>query len=88
MSDFITASFGELLSQATDTAAQYMCHAKRNIDELFGEGYAAANPTLVAAFMQTAAADFGAASNGKVIGSALLELASSIDEVAQVLRES
>lgn len=51
---------GFLMKQAADTAGSYMARARDAIDESFGEGYAAAHPELVGAFMQAAAADFQA----------------------------
>lgn len=71
----ITASFETLMDQGGSTASFYMRRAVREIDDLFGEGYAKANPSLVAAFMQAAAADCGASVTAKVIGSALEEIA-------------
>lgn len=51
---------GFLMKQAADTAGSYMARARAAIDESFGEGYAAAHPELIGAFMQAAAADFQA----------------------------
>lgn len=51
---------GFLMKQSADTAGSYMARARAAIDESFGEGYAAAHPELVGAFMQAAAADFQA----------------------------
>lgn len=49
-----------LMRQASMTAQFYMLKAKADIDEMFGNGYAAKHPELVAAYMQTAARDFQA----------------------------
>ena len=46
--------------QAAMTANYYMEKAVDDIDGLFGDGYAKANPALVAAYMAAAAADFAA----------------------------
>jgi ribosomal protein S20 len=54
----VGAGFHTLLRQAKGEAADYMEEAVTKIDELFGKGYAAKNPTLVGAFMRTAAQDF------------------------------
>jgi hypothetical protein len=51
----------EMLRQATMTAREYLLHAKRDIDDVFGDGYAEKNPDLVSAYMQTAAADYSTA---------------------------
>jgi hypothetical protein len=52
----IDASY--MLRQAPLTADQYMTNGKDRIDALFGDGYAAKHPELLAAFMRTAAQDF------------------------------
>lgn len=83
----ITASFDTLLRQASMTASDYMRHARSEIDKVFGEGYAEKNPVLVAAFMQTAAADFGATSTQKVIGEALEEISSSLRDIAHAVED-
>lgn len=85
MNDYITGSFDSLMDGARDTAAAYMSSAKREIDQTFGEGYAAKNPSLVAAFMQAAAADMSAATIAKVHGAALQEIAESLRSIAQAL---
>lgn len=87
-SDYISASFDTLYQQASMTAAGYLVKAKREIDEAFGDGYAAKNPALVAAFIQTCAADMGAATNAKVLGAALQEIARGLDEIAGALRDA
>ncbi len=84
-SDFVTASFEELLSQATDTTATYMRRAQREIDDQFGDGYAAKHPELIVAFMQTAASDFNTASTAKVFGAAMLSVAEGLSEIADKL---
>jgi hypothetical protein len=50
-----------LLRQASMTASDYLSKAVWEIDEKFGEGYAANHPQLIAAFMQVAAIDFATA---------------------------
>lgn len=86
MSDYVTASFIELHEQAPMSAAHYLYSAKRNIDEVFGEGYAAKNPALVAAFILACSNEMTEGANAKVMGAALQEIARSIDEVAAALR--
>ena len=49
-----------LLRQAPMTAKEYLIQAVNDIDEVFEEGYAKAHPVLVAAFIETCAADFNA----------------------------
>ncbi len=66
-----------LMKQAADTAGTYMARAKAAIDESFGEGYAAAHPELVGAFMQAATADFQAMWIGQHLD-ALKEAASDV----------
>lgn len=72
---------GFLMKQAADTAGTYMARAKAAIDESFGEGYAAAHPELVGAFMQAAAADFQA----MWIGQRLEALEGAVQDVASCL---
>lgn len=88
MSDYITASFDTLFDQATSTTASYLATAKREIDRLFGEGYAAKNPALVAAFIQTAAADMHTSTSGKVFGAVLQEIAQNIGSISQALENN
>jgi hypothetical protein len=67
----ITASGDTLMRQAMMTAAEYFDDAVRSIDAEFGAGYAKQNPALVAAYMQTAAADFATTSMGQQIRAGL-----------------
>jgi hypothetical protein len=57
----ITISSDDLMRQAQMTAHDYMLGASTDIDRVFGEGVARKHPELVAAYIQTAALDFGAA---------------------------
>ncbi|MDM0046928.1 hypothetical protein QTH91_20725 [Variovorax dokdonensis] len=82
------ASSTDLYRQAYETAEGYLVKAQRRIDKVFGEGYAANNPALVAAFMQVCATEMGTALSGKVMGAALREIANSLDEIAGALRDS
>ena len=86
----IDASAETLMRQAGYTAEEYMSAAIKSIDETFGKGYAKKNPVLVAAFMQTAAADLAAAYNhsaaqiiAEAISNSLDELNSGIANVIQ-----
>ena len=88
MSDFITASFDTLLGQASDTASVYLGRAHREIDKEFGEGYAAKNPQLVAAFMQVASADMSAATHAKVYGAVLQDITRSLSAIADSIDRS
>lgn len=47
-----------LMRQAPMTAELYLRNAVASIDQVFGVGYAKANPAVVAAFLQTCAMDF------------------------------
>ena len=73
----ITADFDTLMRQAPMTAQTYLSEAVQCIDGQFGEGYAAENPQLVAAFMQVSGQDFNSASLAKEIG-----------EAAEILRDA
>jgi hypothetical protein len=85
MSNYITATFDTLLGQASDSAASYLYRAKSEIDKVFGDGYAAENPQLVAAFINAAASDMNAATNAKVSGAVLQEIARSLSDIAEAI---
>ena len=87
MNDFITASFDTLFGQASETATTYLNHASREIDKLFGGGYAEKNPQLVAAFMQVAATDMAATTHAKVYGTALQEISSCLSAIAVAITD-
>ena len=77
----IFAGSGTLMQQAQDTAATYMRAAIRDIDEQLGHGYAAQHPELIAAYMQTASADFGAS----VIARAIESIGTTIDNTVETV---
>jgi hypothetical protein len=58
--DRIEAGNSTLMRQAQMTAHTYMVQAVHDIDEVMGKGYAKSHPELIAAYMQTSAADLGA----------------------------
>lgn len=68
----------DLMEKAHMTAYEYMRHAKLDVDAQFGDGYAAAHPELVAAYMQTAALDY-------LVNFGLQGLASESDRVVEAL---
>jgi hypothetical protein len=70
----------DLMKQAMMTAHDYMSHARFDIDEMFGEGFARANPSLVAAYMQTAALDFAATFGLQGISNSLDTIAERLDK--------
>lgn len=76
----ITISADTMLRQAKMTAHDYMLAAKTDIDEIWGDGYAAQHPELVAAYMQTAAMDFGAGIIAQQIRAGLEEIATQISD--------
>lgn len=49
-----------LMEQAPMTADRYLSDVVKSIDERFGDGFAKANPVLVAAMLKACTADFGA----------------------------
>ena len=77
----ITASWQTLLSQAIDTAHDYLRGAVAAIDTQFGDGYAQKHPALVGAFLQAAAIDFHAAS----VAVKLQEVAQALDAAGDVV---
>lgn len=78
MVDEITADSSTLLRQASMTADVYLRRADQYIDRLFGNGFARANPELVAAFMQAAAIDLGSAIVARAIQNGFSELAGAV----------
>jgi hypothetical protein len=54
----ITANAETLMRQASMTATEYMIEAVKEIDNLFGDGFAKKNPRLVGDFMKVASKDF------------------------------
>lgn len=64
--------------QSVFAATAHLKAAKAAIDAEYGEGYAAANPALVGAFMQAAAADF----QSMWIGQRLEALEGAVQDIA------
>ena len=81
--DCITADTETLFRQALMTAHDYMLKAIHDIDELLGKGYAKQHPELIAAYMQTAAIDFGTA----IIARAIETLSTAGDNIGYTLDE-
>jgi hypothetical protein len=61
----ITAPADTLMRQAPMTVSLYLSEAIEAIDGKFGDGYAAKNPQLVAAFIAACAQDFHTAMSCK-----------------------
>lgn len=68
-----------ILRQAGDSAADLMRRAAREIDGLFGSGFAKTNPDLVAQFMRTAVTDSSTYAFVEHIGGAIRQIADAID---------
>ncbi len=83
MSLTIDATAETLMRQAGYTAEEYMRAAVDSIDGMCGKGYAKKTPELIAAFMQTAACDYQAASD--LVGSQ--KVAESIREISESILE-
>ena len=64
-----------------DSASHRREHEKRHIDKLLGKGYAKQHPELIAAYMQTAAIDFGTA----IIARAIKSVLTALDNVGHTL---
>jgi hypothetical protein len=77
----IHANGDTLLRQAWMTAAEYMMHGKRAIDEAFGAGYGAKHPELLAAHMQTA----GAVLSSFFVASSIEDLSESVEANGEIL---
>lgn len=78
----ITAGTETLFRQAPMTAHDYMLKAIHDIDELLGKGYAKQHSELIAAYMQTAAIDFGAA----IIARAIEGISGALEGIEFTLR--
>lgn len=87
MSGQISASFGTLSRQSQQSAFEWMEAAVRNIDTMFGAGYAAKHPLLVAGFMQAASVDYGASVLGKVFGNSSEDIAEALLAIARELHD-
>jgi hypothetical protein len=74
----INIDAGAMMRQATMTAHDYMLAALSDIDELLGKGEASKHPELIAAYMQTAATDFGAAIIAQQLRAGLEEIAERV----------
>jgi hypothetical protein len=81
----ITASYDTLVGQAPDTAGQYLRAAIRQIDAELGEGYAAKNPQLIAAFIKAAAMDFTSSCSIIAAQEVSESITSALQEIARSL---
>lgn len=68
----------QLMRQAHMTAHDYMIQAVDDIDNKFGKGFAAKNPQLIAAYMNTAAVDFATTFG-------LMNISASLETIARAL---
>lgn len=80
----IHPDYNELVEIASRTAFDYMAAAKQNIDRAFGEGYAAAHPELVAAYMKSAGEDY----NTAVMAVAVQEASDKIESALHAIADS
>jgi hypothetical protein len=80
----ITATSMQLMEDAPYTVAVYMGKGRDIIDNLFGEGYAAKHPELLAAFMAASAVDMA----GAMIARSLDHLPERLSEVTYGLQGS
>lgn len=81
----ISASLDALFQQAPMTAATYMKTAVREIDELFGEGFAKKHPELIGQFMMTSAIDLMTGTLGKIAQEELGNVSAALTDVASNL---
>jgi hypothetical protein len=70
------------MRQAPMTADLYLGKVVEDIDGLFGKGYAAKNPTLVAAMLKVCGQDFTCALTMRELGEAIGDVADAIRDVA------
>lgn len=73
-----------LMLQAVATAETYFEKAVRIIDAQFGEGYAKANPAVLAAFMGACSADFSAT----MLSNSLTNLGAAISDSLSSIADS
>lgn len=78
MTDPISLSGDDLMRQAKMTAHDFLLAAVHDVDEIFGLGISREHPELVAAYVQAAAMDFGAASIARHIRAGLDAIAGQI----------
>ncbi|KAE9648084.1 hypothetical protein EJA70_02870 [Pseudomonas sp. PB103] len=83
----ITASYDTLVEQAPDTAGRYLRAAIRQIDAELGDGYAAKNPQLIAAFIKAAATDFTSSCSIIAAQEVAESLTSALQDIARSLAE-
>jgi hypothetical protein len=70
------------MRQAHMTAHDYLLHAISDIDSALGLGEARKHPELIAAYMQAAALDFGAAIIAQQIRAGLQDIADGITDLS------
>lgn len=70
----ISGTYDDLFEQAKDTAAFLLRRGHREIDNMFGEGYAKHHPELLAAYMLTASSEFRTATTQNLIQDEMFKL--------------
>ena len=83
----INADPETLMRQAQMTAAEYLEGAIKEVNKILGKGYAQAHPELIAAFMQAAAADYGAPIIAASIQSHTASMGEHSEDLARAIRE-
>lgn len=78
-------NLGELEAQARQAALNHLDAAFEDIDDRFGPGTAAANPVLVAGFMQTIALEYLAGVAKWYVGDHLEGLHHSVERINSAL---
>lgn len=66
-------------------ADSYLCTAIRDIDSAFGKGYAHDHPELVAAFMQTAVADYASGIASATMAATVTQICEVLDRIANAI---
>lgn len=79
----VRADYDTLSQLAAGTAFDHLVEAKKSIDRAFGEGYAANNPELVAAFMKSA----GEGYNTSVLAVAVQEASEKIESALHAVAD-
>ena len=66
-------------------ADNYLLAAIRNIDSALGEGYARSHPELIAAYMQTAVADYASGIASATLAETATQISDAFDRIVDAI---
>ena len=81
----ISADAATLMRQSITTTATYLVGAEKEIDAVFGDGYAKRHPKMAIAFMTACLADFATAMSAAITQDSVDSLTSAIRDLADCL---